>query len=208
MLWIMVAALIASRGTVGSIVIEPTHEGKVPVAKPALATGVFALLITALVWEGYVPLRADRALARIDCPRGLASTLAEYDLLSRSHAHQTAHTPMLMGEFLAALRPRLNEIERDPQEHAQVDRAINQSLDAFAREIHRDSLNDRLYTHLAGTLEFAADFYDSPAYRGQAIDALHTAIDLSPRRIEQRLALANLYMRENDYERAIVVLND
>ena len=208
MIWILLAALIASRGTVGSVVIEPTHEARVPVAKPALATAVFAVLITALVWEGYVPLRADRALARIDSPRGLAPTLAEYDLLAQSHAHQTAHTPMVMGQFLTTLRPRLNEIQRDPQQRAMVDRAINQSLEAFAREIHRDSLNDRLYTHLAGTLMFAADFYGSPLYRQQAIDVLHRAIDLSPRRIEQRLALANIYMGETDYERAIVVLND
>ncbi|HKR09960.1 MAG TPA: O-antigen ligase family protein, partial [Gemmatimonadaceae bacterium] len=48
MLWILLAALIASRGTVGSIVIEPTHEGRVPVAKPALAMAVFAILVTAL----------------------------------------------------------------------------------------------------------------------------------------------------------------
>ena len=209
MLWILLAALIASRGTVGSIVIEPTHEGKVPVTKPALAMAVFAVVVTALVWEGYVPLRADRALARIDSPSGgLASTVAEYDLLARSHAHQTAQSPMIMGQFLASLRPRLREIERDPVERALVGRAINRTLDAFAREIHSDSLNDRLYTHEAGVLMFAADFYNSRAYRQQAIDALHAAIDLSPRRIEQRLALARIYMGENDFERAIVVLND
>ena len=209
MLWILLAALIASRGTVGSIVIEPTHEGKIPVTKPALAMAVFAVLISALIWEGYVPLRTDRALARVDSPRGeLASTLAEYDVLARSHAHQTAHTPMIMGQFLVSLHPRLGEIERDPDERTLVDRAIKQSLDAFAREIHRDSLNDRLYTHEAGVLMLAAEFYNSPAYRRQAIDALHAAIDLSPRRIEQRLALARIYMGENDFERAIVVLND
>jgi O-antigen ligase/tetratricopeptide (TPR) repeat protein len=209
MLWILLAGLIASRGTVGSIVIEPTHEGKVPATKPALAMAVLAVLITALVWEGYVPLRADRALARIDSPSGgLASTLGQYDFLAASHAHQTAHTPMIMGQFLASLRPRLGQIERDPEQRALVVRAINRTLDGFAREIHRDSLNDRLYTHEAGVLMFAADFYNSRAYRRQAIDALHAAIDLSPRRIEQRLALARIYMGENDFERAIVVLND
>jgi tetratricopeptide (TPR) repeat protein len=209
MLWILLAALIASRGTVGSIVIEPTHEGRVPVTKPALAMAMFVVLVTALVWEGYVPLRADRALARLDSPQGgLSSTLGEYDILARSHAHQTAHTPMIMGEFLTSLHPRLAEIQRDPQERTLVDRAIAVSLEAFAREIRRDSLNDRLYTHEAGALMFAAEFYNSPIYRRQAIDALHTAIDLSPHRIEQRLALARIYMGENDFERAIVVLND
>ncbi|HJQ09652.1 MAG TPA: O-antigen ligase family protein [Gemmatimonadaceae bacterium] len=210
MLWILIAALIASRGTVGSIVLEPTTSDiHVPVRKPAVAAAVLAVLVAALVWEGYVPLRADRALARIDSSQGsIASTAAQYELLSRSRAHQTAHTPMVMAQYLGALRPRLNEIEREPEERADVERAIQQSLDAFTSEIRRDPLNDRLYTHYAGLLAFAADFYDSPEYRRQAINALHKAIDLSPHRIEQWMALANLYLNDRDYERAIVVLND
>ena len=209
MLWILLAALIASRGTVGSIVIEPTHEGRLPATKPALAIAIVAVVVMAVVWEGYVPLRADRALARIDSPSAsLASTLSEYDVLARSRAHQTAHTPFIMGQYLASLRPRLSEIERNPQQRALLERAVDQSLAAFDREIRRDSLNDRLYTHEAGVLMFAADFYESPMYRQQAIDALHRAIDLSPHRIEQWLALAEIYLRDRDYERAIVVLND
>lgn len=210
MLWILVAALVASRGTVGSIVLEPTtNDAKVPVSKPALAMAVLTVLVAALIWEGYAPLRADRALARIDSASGsIASTVPEFEILARSAAHQSAHTPMIMGQYLGSLRPRLAEIERDPRERALVDRAITQSLDAFRREIQRDPLNDRLYTHESGLLMFAAEFYESPVYRQQAIDALHKAIDLSPHRVEQWLALANIYLGERDYERAIVVLND
>ena len=210
MLWIMLAALIASRGTVGSIVLEPTTaESRLPISKPVLAAAAISILVAALVIEGYSPLRADRALARIDSPRAsVVSTLAEYDVLAHSPAHETAHTPLLMGEYLSSLGASLPQIERDPQQRAAVDKAIRQTLDAFTREIRRDSLNDRLYTHLAGSLQFAANFYDSPAYRRQAIDALHKAIDLSPHRAEQWLALANLYLDRRDYERAIVVLND
>ncbi|HEX6626931.1 MAG TPA: O-antigen ligase family protein [Gemmatimonadaceae bacterium] len=210
MLWILVAALIASRGTVGSIVLEPTtNDATVPVGKPALAMGMLTILVAALIWEGYAPLRADRALARIDSATGsIASTAPAFEILARSAAHQTAHTPIIMGQYLGSLRPRLPEIERDPQDRAMVDRAISESLDAFRKEIQRDPLNDRLYTHEAGLLMFAAEFYDSPVYRQQAIDALHKAIDLSPHRVEQWLALANIYLGERDYERAIVVLND
>ena len=210
MLWIMLAALIASRGTVGSIVLEPTtSELPVPVTKPVLAVALMSVLVAAVVWEGYAPLRADRALARIDSPRGtIEATLSEFDILTRSRAHQTAHTPMVMAQYLGTLRPNLAELRRDPSERAAVDRAIKESLDAFSKEIGRDSLNDRLYTHEAGVLMFAADFYKTPTYRRQAIDALHEAIDLSPHRIEQRLALANVYLDQRDYERAIVVLND
>ena len=210
MLWILVAALIASRGTVGSIVLEPTtNDAKVSVRKPALAMAVLTVLVAALIWEGYDPLITSRALARVDAANGsMASTLSELDILARSPAHQTAHTPMIMGQYLGSLRPRVEEIERDPRDRAMVGRAISQSLDAFRKEIQRDSLNDRLYTHQAGLLMFAAEFYESPVYRQQAIDALHKAIDLSPHRVEQWLALANIYLGERDYERAIVVLND
>ncbi len=54
----------------------------------------------------------------------------------------------------------------------------------------------------------AAQFYQSPSYQQQAIDAFHKAIDLSPRRIEQRLSLASLYVDAHDYERALVVLSE
>ena len=210
MLWVMLAALIASRGTVGSIVLEPTTgETHVPVTKPALAAALMSVVVFALIAEGYAPLRADRALASVDSPSGnLESTLAKYDILANSRAHQTAHTPLIMAQYLGSLRPELKQIERNAEERAAVDRALRESLNAFDMEIDRDSTNDRLYTHYAGLLMFAAEFYDSVTYRQQAIDALHKAIDLSPHRVEQRLALANLYLDERDYERAIVVLND
>ena len=210
MLWILIGALIASRATVGSIVLEPTtHETLVPPAKPVLAMGVLAIVVGALVWEGWVPLRADRALARLDSQSAsIASSLSTVEVLARSRAHQTAHTPMIMAQYLASLRPRLADIERNPEQRAVVDSVITQSLETFDAEIRRDPLNDRLYTHDAGVLMFAADFYASQSYRTQAIDVLHKAIDLSPHRIEQRLALADIYLADKDYERAIVVLND
>jgi tetratricopeptide (TPR) repeat protein len=81
-------------------------------------------------------------------------------------------------------------------------------LAAFAREIHRDTSNDRLYTHEGALLVEAARFYRSSLYRQQAIDAFHKAIELSPHRIQQRLLLASVYSGARDYERALVVLTD
>lgn len=210
MLWVLLAALIASRGTVGSIVLEPTtSETPLPVGKPLLAMALMSVLVAALVLEGYAPLRADRALARIDAPHGsIDATLSQFEVLTRSRAHQTTHTALVMAQYLGTLRPNLEEIQRDPQKRVEVDRAIRQSIEAFRKEIDRDPANDRLYTHEAGLLMFAADFYRDPAYRHQAIDALHKAIDLSPHRVEQWLALASVYLGQRDYERAIVVLND
>src|SRR6266550_210579 len=195
MLWILIAALIASRGTVGSVVLEVRgHDAERAVARPALALASIVVVIMALYGEGYTPLRANRALARIDSQRGsIAETFSELELVSNSPARQTAHTPIMMAQFIGALRPRLREIRANPSQRQMLSRAFAESFAAFAREIHRDTLNDRLYTHEGGLLVEAAEFYGSPSYQQQAIDAFHKAIDLSPRRIEQRLSLASLY---------------
>ena len=210
MVWILIAALIASRGTVGSIVLEASgHDTERATPRPALAFASIAVLVAALYGEVYTPLRANRALARIDVPRGsLVQTLSELDVLSSSHARQTAHTPILMARFIGSLRPRLQEIRANPGQWRMLDRAFAESFTAFAREIHRDTLNDRLYTHEGGLLVEAAQFYGAGSYKQQAIDAFHKAIELSPHRIEQRLALASVYMGNRDYERALVVLID
>jgi O-antigen ligase/tetratricopeptide (TPR) repeat protein len=210
MLWVLIAALIASRGTVGSVVLEVRGQdtGR-SAARPALALASIVVLLAALYSEGYTPLRANWMLARIDSPRGsIAETLSELDVVSNSTARQTAHTPIVMAQFIGSLRPRLREIRANPSQRRMLGRAFTESFAAFAREIHRDTLNDRLYTHEGGLFVEAAEFYGSPTYERQAIDALHKAIELSPHRIEQRIALASVYTGERDYERALVVLTD
>jgi O-antigen ligase len=210
MLWVLIAALIASRGTVGSVVLEVRgNDAERAVARPALALASIIIVIAALYGEGYAPLRANRALARIDSPRGsIAETFSDLDLVANSRAGQTAHTPIVMAEFIGSLRPRLQDIRANPSERRMLGRAFAESFAAFTREIHRDTLNDRLYTHEAGLLIEAAEFYGFPSYEREAIDALHKAIELSPHRIEQRIALASVYTRDRDYERALVVLSD
>jgi O-antigen ligase/cytochrome c-type biogenesis protein CcmH/NrfG len=210
MLWVLIAALIASRGTVGSVVLEVRgNDAERAVARPVLAVASIVMVIAALYGEGYAPLRANRALARIDSPRGsIAETFSDLDLVSNSRARQTAQTPIVMAEFIGSLRPRLQEIRANPNERRMLSRAFAESFAAFTREIHRDTLNDRLYTHEAGLLVEAAEFYGSPSYEREAIDVLHKAIELSPHRIEQRITLASVYRGDRDYERALVVLSD
>ena len=210
MLWILIAALIASRATVGSVVLENTgRDTGRSRARPALAFASVLALAAALYGEAYTPLRANRALAMIDSPRGPATrTLAGFEAVSNTAARQTAHTPLVMSHFLGSLRPRLKEIRRDPGQRQTLDRAFTATFAAFAREIHRDTLNDRLYTHQGAVLLDAAQFYGSSSYRQQAIDAFHKGIELSPHRIQPRLLLASVYSGARDYERAIVVLTD
>lgn len=210
MLWILVAALIASRGTVGSVVLEATDRDALPARRrPVLAFAALAAFVAVLYAEGFTPYRADRALARIDVPRGpVEGTLSAFDVLTASEGRQTAHTPLMMAQFVGSLRPRLEEFSADPVKRRLLAHAFDESILAFDREIQRDSLNDRLYTHQGQLLAMAAQFYGSADYRQKAIDAFHKAMDLSPRRMESRLALAGLYSADHDYERAAVVLGD
>jgi len=210
MLWMLVAALISSRRAVGSVVLEMnTDDAPGMKPQPVLAIASIFLLVAALYGEVWTPLRANRALAAIDSERGtVAQNLADLDLLSNSGARQSAHTPILMAQYLGSLRPRLQDIARDSSQRRMLDRAFTESIAAFAKEIHRDTLNDRLYTHEGGLLVEAAHFYQSPLYEHLAIDAFHKAIELSPHRIDQRIALASLYIGNRDYERALVVLSD
>jgi O-antigen ligase/tetratricopeptide (TPR) repeat protein len=210
MLWIAIAALISSRATIGSVVLEATSNDPQPVApRPWLAAAAMVLLALTVFREGYTPLVADRTLASVNAPGvAVSENLSNLIRLARSPAHQTAHTPIAMSEYLSSLRPRFSEMRRSPAEQSAVDHAFSASFASFAKEIQRDSLNDRLYTREAELFADAAEFYGSPTYRQEAIDAFHKAIELSPHRIEQRLGLANLYMDNRDYERAVVVLTD
>ncbi|MFL5479124.1 MAG: O-antigen ligase family protein [Gemmatimonadaceae bacterium] len=210
MLWIAVAALIASRATIGSVVLEATGIDPHPeTRRPVLALASLGFLFAILYTETYSPLVANLALARVDRQQGsVGEVLGDINFLSRSRARETAHTPMVMAEYLSSLEPRIDEMRANPRERQMLDRAFTQSLAFFSGEIQRDSLNDRLYTQEGSLLVEAARFYRSPLYRQQAIDAFHKAIDLSPRRSDQRLRLAALYMGDGDYERAVVVLTD
>lgn len=209
MLWILLAALIASRGTVGSVVLEATeHDAVVVRRRPAIAFAAATALAFALYAEAFTPLRVDRALARIDVPGSVDRTLSQFDLLATASNHQTAHTPILMAQYVGSLAPRLETISADPTRRRMLDRAFSDAMLVFDREIERDSLNDRLYTHQGQLYAEAARFYGSATYRQKAIDAFHQAMELSPHRIEPRLELAALYSSDSDYERAMVVLGD
>ena len=127
---IMMAALIASRATIGSVVLEATGTDPHPATpRPSLALAAVSVLALCLYAETYTPLVASRALSRIDTPRGpVSNVLAEFDALSRSRANQTAHTPIVMGEYLASLRPSVDELRSNANERRMLDRAFDESF--------------------------------------------------------------------------------
>jgi tetratricopeptide (TPR) repeat protein len=85
--------------------------------------------------------------------------------------------------------------------------AFVDALSEFRQEIHRDTLNDRLYASQANLLLDASAFYGSREYVDSAIAALKQAIELSPHRIQPRMALADIYIDDHNYDRAKAVLD-
>jgi O-antigen ligase len=210
MLWVLVAALIASRENPYGVVrpaIEPLHvPRRIPLA---VAFSSVLLVAAALYAEAYVPLRANLALARVDAARGSArETLGEFDVLASAPGPQTAHTPLIMGQYLSSLHPRYAEMRRTPSERRMLESAFARADLAFRQEIHRDTLNDRLYAHQASFLLDAASFYGSRTRVDDAITSLERAIELSPHRIQPRMVLASVYTEDHDYDRARSVLQN
>ncbi len=210
MLWILFAALIASRENPYGVVRPVVERNRVPRSVPVAVAALYTLLVAAALYtEAYSSLRANVALDGIDASRGsVRQTLGKFNILASTPGHQTAHTPLVMGQYLASLRSHYPEMRRNPDERRMLEDAFAKTDSAFRQEIHRDTLNDRLYTHQAGMLLDAASFYGSRSYVDEAIASLNKAIDLSPHRIQQRMLLATAYTEDGDRGRARVVLEE
>lgn len=207
MLWVLFGALISSRENMHGV-IQPSSERVANRLTPiAVAFAATVLVAVALYGDAYLPIRANRALARLDpAASPVTDALGQFDVLARTRIRESAHTPMMMAEFLDGLHPRFASIRRDPAERRMLETAFGDALSTFREEIHRDTLNDRLYSYQAGVLLDAADFYNSSRFADDAVQSLDRAIDLSPHRLQPRMALAMVYWREREFERAKQVL--
>ena len=210
MLWILFAALIASRENPSGVVRPAIERSHVPRRIPVAVAAVAVLLVCAALYaEAYTPLRANLALAKLDSPGpSVRQTLSEFNILAGAPGRQTAHTPLVMGQYLASLRPRYPEMRRNPAERRMLEAGFAITRSAFRQEIHRDTLNDRLYTREASMLLDAESFYGSRSYVDEAVASLNKAIELSPHRIQQRMLLASVYTEDRDYDRSRAVLED
>ncbi|MEO8911206.1 MAG: O-antigen ligase family protein [Gemmatimonadaceae bacterium] len=208
MLWILVAALIASRENPHGVV-RPIAERHPQLERAGLGLALMAtLLIGVALYKGeYLPARVNLALAKVDGSRGsVGDALGEFPILAGTGVPQTAHTPMVMAEYLGSLHARFAAMRGNPRERRMLEIGFASTRQSFREEIHRDTLNDRLYTAQAGLLLDEADFYGSTDDIDHAISTLERAIDLSPHRIQPRLLLAKLYADDHEYARARSVL--
>jgi hypothetical protein len=210
MLWILFASLTASLADPVTI-IRP--QGMQSSNNRALGWGLGVastlLLVVLLDFQAYQPLRASRTLAAVDAYTEEPSQLVgAINVLAESPVGQTAHTPGAIGAFVVNLFSRYSVPSTDFRERELADQAFMIAIRSFRAEIHRDTLNDRLYANEARLLFAAADFYGTDSYRQEGIAALQHAITLSPRRIQPRLSLATTLLRQGDTTNARVVLAD
>jgi O-antigen ligase len=210
MLWIAVAALAATLANPVTMVrpvgVRQREWRWVPWAG---ATATAAVLIILVDQGTYRPLRASHALAVLDgSMQPVSSVLPVFDDAMSVRSGPTSHTAFVLAGYLGNLSPSFAGIRFDRDESRATDVAFQKAIEAFREEIHRDTLNDRLYTHLARLLVDASHFYRSDSLRRASITELQRAIELSPHRIQQRTTLAAVYLEEQDTLRAQRVLED
>jgi O-antigen ligase len=201
MLWMLVAALVTARSKPAPVIGHSERAISRGVALAAIGVSVL-LLAFVLHRQAFAPLRTNVALAKVDSYRGdLNGALEAVREVSASRAPQTSHTAPVLAHFIGLLahRGEFEAMRRDSTSREHLDRVLRTTLAAFEEELRRDPLNDRLHTSAGAVMMQAADFYDSPAYLERAIMLLERAVELSPRRREQRRLLELANALRNDY---------
>lgn len=195
MIWMLVAALIASRCKRVSVL----RDRKRPVSRVLAVAGVLvtgSILVFVLHHHAYIPIRASVALATLDSYRGDRHVaFGAVQTIATSSAPQTSHTGPVLAEFIGSLVSEvgIETLRKDSAQSEQLDHALQTGIAAFDAELARDPLNDRLHTSAAGLLIEASDFYGSKSYLERSIKLLKRAIELSPRRTQQRRLLAKAF---------------
>ena len=190
-LWMLVSALISARVNPSPAFRESGKRLSNPLAL-AVVLGTVSALGFILHRHAYAPMRASVALATLDAYYGDAEdATAAVETIASSPARQTSHFgPVLSGFVRRSLGERNSSSAGEILGDDRLDRAFRAAITAFDAELRRDPLNDRLHTAAAQLLIEAARFYDSAAYRERAIALLERAVELNPRRSQQRQVLA------------------
>ncbi len=191
MLWVAIAAYVASRAS-GQ---PPIQFGALlpvrPQSRLVLAGGALALA-AALYVHGYETLRLARILHRIDTGKQQPlATLRDFASAFNSRAPDTHHTFLLYSDYLRSLLPRFPEIRRDAELGAALDTAFTRAFVAVERETRRDPLNERMAAQKARIALLAWGYYGYPRFHEVGMASLHRAVELAPRRVPVRLALAS-----------------
>lgn len=188
--WALIAALIASRCNPQPVLRRVERRLPRGVAPAAVLVAATALVFV-LHRHAYVPIRASIALAILDSSRGNEPEAADaVRTISTSSAPQSGHFGPVLSNFIDASIAERHVEALSSEEISPLDAAFQTAIAAYDAELKRDPLNDRLYTSAAALLMDAAEVYGSEEYLQRAVSLLERAVELSPRRSQQRRLLA------------------
>ncbi len=194
MLWIALAAFIASRATGAPIVEIGALREKRWQSTMVLGLGTLAL-VSVLYVHGYKTLEMARSLYSAGQPnRPFHQTLADYESVFASTAPFTQHSFVMYAAFLRSAYPKFQEIRADPARAALFDRAFALAMGEFERQAVQDPYNDQVPTYHARVLMLGAYYYGNLRLYEAAIAKLQHAVMLAPRKVTTRLLVGAAYL--------------
>lgn len=204
-LWIATAAYLGTRKS-GTLLLAPRETGKpsrIVVAGHGLG---IAAVCASLYLHVVEPLRVAHALdvvQRRDIP--LQVGLSALDDIFDSRGPQKSFAVLVAGGYLGSLAPRFPSLRASRSDSALLDKVLSKAVVGSAREVDRDSLNDRLRIEYAKLLLVAGQFYANPVYTRAGVWQIQRAVELSPNRVSSQITLAKVFARVGELPRALAV---
>jgi O-antigen ligase len=191
-LWLLLLAVAAARcGT--NPVLLPASRGIPPVTSITLVLATVVFLAWNLYSHAYVPARLNVALATLDSYDGDRERAAKaVHTIAESTAPQTSHNGAIVAQYINTLSSRGELYGADSTRSTDSGLAFRTAIAAFAAELERDPLNDRLHSQYAAFLLTAYDFYEDPKYLERAVRMAKRAIELTPGRTQHRRLLERI----------------
>lgn len=204
MVWIALAAFIATRAAGGTAFLEfgEPRERRWQTSFVLAAGG--AVFVAVLYVHGVETLRMARTLDRATDPhRSLDNALRDYQSVFASPAPVTQHAFPLYANYLRGLYGRFREVQSDPASAALFDSSFVLAVREFERQAVADPLNERISIQHARVLLLGAYYYRSPRLYEAAIGKIQRAIKLAPRRVNPYLVLGLAYTNAQRHEEAL-----
>jgi O-antigen ligase len=204
MLWIGLAAFVASRATDNPLLEIGAGREKRWQSSAVLGLGAIAL-VAVLYVHGFETLRMARNLDRARNPAlAPAQVLNAYESVFASPAPPTQHVFLMYAGHLASFRPHFQRIKSDAVSAALFDRAFILAIEEFERQAVRDPYNERVSVQHARVLMLGAYYYDNMRLYESALRRLERAVELAPRRVPTRLSLGMAYLNIQRPREALV----
>lgn len=203
MLWIALAAFVASRATMQPLVEVGARRARRWQTTMVLGLGAVGLA-SVLYVHGFETLRMAHTLVYAGNPnRPMEESLADFESVFASPAPVTQHAFLMYAGRLRDLYPRFRDIRNDPEQAAVFDRAFVLAVREFERQAVQDPQNEKILVQYARVLILGAYYYGNQRLYETALAKLHHAVALAPRRVNTHLVLGVAYLNAQRPDQAL-----